>query len=45
MKVNTDTIKLDWEAQNYKWVRPNEAKTMDLLPGFEETLIEALKVK
>ena len=45
VKVDTDKVKLDWEAQNYKWVKPSEAKKMDLLPGFAETLIEALKVK
>lgn len=45
VKVDTDKVKLDWEAQNYKWITPGEAKKMDLMPGFDETLKEALKVK
>jgi len=44
VKVDTDKVKLDWEAQNYKWVKPSEAKKLDLLPGFEETLNEALNL-
>jgi len=35
VKVNTDKIKLDWEAQNHKWIRPSEAKKLKLLPGFD----------
>ncbi len=45
VKVDTNKIKLDWEAQSYKWVKPSEAKKLALLPGFKETLNEALKVK
>lgn len=45
VKVDTDKIKLDWEAQNYKWIKPREVKKLDLLPGFAETLKEALKIK
>lgn len=36
--VKTDKIKLDWEAQNYKWIKVEEAKTYDLLPGFDRVL-------
>ncbi len=45
VKVSSDKIKLDWESQNYKWIRPNEAKKLKLLPGFAETLKEALKMR
>jgi ADP-ribose pyrophosphatase YjhB (NUDIX family) len=38
VEVNTDQIKLDWEAQNYKWVTLEEAKTHKLLPGFDKVL-------
>lgn len=37
--VMTDNIKLDWEAQNYQWIKPREAKTLRLLPGFDRVLI------
>jgi len=36
--VKTDKIKLDWEAQNYKWIKVEDAKTFDLLPGFDKVL-------
>jgi predicted NUDIX family phosphoesterase len=36
--VKTDKIKLNWEAQNYKWIKVEEAKTFDLLPGFDKVL-------
>lgn len=45
VKVDTDKVKLDWEAQNYKWVKPSDTKKLNLMPGFEETLKNALKVK
>lgn len=38
VKVNTDKVKLDWEAQNYKWMSIKEAKKLKLLPGFEKVL-------
>lgn len=37
-EVKTDKIKLDWEAENYRWIKPNEAKKLKLLPGFGEVL-------
>ena len=43
--VDTDKIKLDWEAEGYTWITPSEAKKLDLLPGFEITLKEALRLK
>lgn len=45
VKVDTNKVKIDWEAQNYTWVKPGQAKKMNLLPGFAETLTEVLKVK
>lgn len=38
VEVKTDKIKLDWEAKNYKWIEPGEAKNFNLLPGFEMVL-------
>lgn len=35
VKINTDKIKLDWEAEDYKWVSPGDAKKFKLLPGFD----------
>lgn len=38
VKVNTDKIKLNWEAQAFKWVTPAEAKKLKLMPGFNLVL-------
>lgn len=38
VEVKTDKIKLDWEAQNYQWLKVKDAKTFDLLPGFAKVL-------
>lgn len=38
--VATDKIKLDWEAQGYQWVKPQDAKKLKLLPGFKNVLKE-----
>lgn len=38
VEVGTDKIKLDWEAQDYQWVVPDDAKKFNLLPGFEQVL-------
>lgn len=43
--VNTDKIKLDWEAQNHQWITPNKAEKLKLLPGFDQVLISLLKSK
>lgn len=40
VEVNTDKIKLDWEASNYKWLEVGEARKLKLLPGFDEVLTE-----
>jgi len=38
VKIKTDKIKLNWEAQDYKWVSLKDAKKFKLLPGFEKVL-------
>ena len=34
VKVKTDKIKIDWEAQNYRWVKLNEIKKFKIIPSF-----------
>jgi len=36
--VKTDKIKLNWEAQNHKWIKVEDVKIFDLLPGFDKVL-------
>lgn len=43
--IQTNQIKLDWEAQNYKWVKIEEVKNYNLLPGFDLVLESFLKNK
>ena len=38
VRVSTDDIKLDWEAVNHKWLAPQNAKTLKLLPEFNRVL-------
>lgn len=38
VEVATDNISLDWEAQNYRWLKMNEIKKLKLLPGFDKVL-------
>lgn len=38
VKIDTDEVKLDWEAQKYAWVTPEEIKNYKLLPGFDRVL-------
>ena len=35
VKIKTDRIKLDWEAQNYKWINPREIKKFKVVSGFD----------
>jgi isopentenyldiphosphate isomerase len=44
VEVATEKVKLDWEADSYKWVSPEAALTMDLLPGYEQVLKLLLKL-
>lgn len=43
--VNTDKIKLNWEAQNHQWLSPKDAKKLQLLPGFDTVLTALFKAK
>ncbi len=36
--ITTDKIRLDWEAEKYRWVKPAEARKLKLLPGFGRVL-------
>ncbi len=36
--IKRNEIKLDWEAQDYRWVSLKEIKEMKLLPGFDDVL-------
>jgi len=38
VEVTTNKVRLDWEAQDYRWVAPQEAKKLKLLPGFDTVL-------
>lgn len=38
VEVKTSAVTLDWESQEYCWFSMDEAKTLDLLPGFDEVL-------
>lgn len=42
-EVSTDKVKLDWEAENYKWVKLGETKSLKLLPGFD-IVLDKLKI-
>jgi 8-oxo-dGTP pyrophosphatase MutT (NUDIX family) len=37
-RVKKKEIKLDWEAEDYKWVSPKDAEKLDLSPGFNKVL-------
>lgn len=36
--VSTGKIKLDWEAEDYKWIKSEDTANFKLLPGFEKVL-------
>lgn len=38
VEIETNKIKLDWEAQDYKWATLSEVKKLKLLPGFDKIL-------
>ena len=38
VKVKTDKITLDWEADEYRWITFNEIQSLTLTPGFQEVL-------
>lgn len=37
-EVKTDKVKLDWESSNHRWLFVEEARNLNLLPGFPEVL-------
>ena len=43
VNVNTDKVKLDWEAESYKWLTLKEVKNLKLLPGFDLVLKSLFK--
>ncbi len=45
VEVKTDKIKLDWEAQDYRWIKFQDAKKFKLLLGFDRVLKEIKKIK
>lgn len=36
--VTTRKVRLDWEAATYGWFDPDDARKLDLLPGFDKVL-------
>jgi len=38
VEVDTNKVKLDWEARSYKWVNLEEVRELNLLPGFDQVL-------
>ena len=38
VEVNTNKVKLDWEAEKYEWIKVEEAKNFNLLPSFDRVL-------
>lgn len=44
VRVKTDKIKLDWEAQKFKWIDIGNAHKYKLLPGFDNVIKEVKKI-
>ncbi|MEF3692262.1 MAG: NUDIX domain-containing protein [Candidatus Moraniibacteriota bacterium] len=44
VRVKTDKIRLDWEAQGFKWIDIKEASKYKLMPGFARVLEEIKKI-
>jgi len=38
IELKTDKVKLDWEAQDYRWVKLEDIKKIDVLPSFNKVL-------
>lgn len=38
IETNTDKIKLDWEAVEYRWVLPVEVSKYKTIPGFDKVI-------
>lgn len=43
VEVETNEVKLDWEAEKHRWCDHSEIKTLKLLPGFEKVLEKLAK--
>ena len=42
--VRTDQVTLDWEAEQYLWLKVSEAKRLKFLPGFDQVLKAVFKL-
>lgn len=40
--LRANKIKLDWEAKEFKWIRPKEAEKFKLVPGFDRVIRSVL---
>lgn len=40
--VTTDRITLDWEAAEYRWIRPDELPNFVIIPSFSKVVENAL---
>jgi 8-oxo-dGTP diphosphatase len=38
VKIDTDKIKLDWEARKYEWIKLSEIKKYKMFPGYDKVL-------
>jgi isopentenyldiphosphate isomerase len=38
VEVDTDKIKLDWEAEKYEWIKPKEIFRFEYLSGFDKVV-------
>lgn len=38
VRVKTNKVRLDWEANDYQWVRVKNVKGLKLVPGFDKVL-------
>lgn len=45
VEVSHDKVSVDWEAQDYKWILPGEARNFRLLPGFDTVLEKLFSIK
>lgn len=43
VEAKTDKVKLDWEAEDYRWMKIGEVKNMKLMPGFDQVLKKLFK--
>lgn len=45
VEVKADKVKLDWEAEEYRWVTEQEARQFNLLPGFDRVLAHIARLR